>query len=319
MNNAKQVDALVAELKAAGKSKAEIAWQTALACVSWPYVFGARGEYCTVQNRHRFYSDAHPTIRTKCKGYDSGSCSGCKWYPGSERVRMYDCRGFTYWCLKQVGVPLQGAGATSQWNDAKNWASKGTVDAIPPDTLVCLFVQKGKKMEHTGFGYNNETVECSSGVQHFKSRAKKWTHWGVPAGLYDGDIPTPEPTPEPTPDPSKRPTLRRGDKGPYVIELQTDLVKLGYGIGPCGIDGVYGKATKAAVEQLQLKHGLVVDGICGPKTWAAIDQDLAELNAPAEPVKISYTVQIPGLDLETAKKIAEAYQGAEIVEGSVSR
>lgn len=198
MQNSKQVDALIKELTAAGKPKAEIAWAAALACVGWPYVFGARGEYCTVANRHKYYRDDHPTIRTKCQGYDTGSCTGCKWYPKSERVRCYDCRGFTYWCLKQVGIPCNGAGATSQWNTAANWAKKGTVDAMPADTLVCLFVQKGSKMEHTGFGFNNETVECSNGVQHFTSRNKKWTHWAVPAGLYDV-VPDPEPAPEPVP------------------------------------------------------------------------------------------------------------------------
>ena len=142
MNNAKQVDSLIQEWKAAGKDRAYIAWHTALACISWPYVYGARGEYCTVQNRHSRYSDDHPTIRTKCKGYDTGSCTGCKWYPNSERVRCYDCRGFTYWCLKQVGIIINGQGATSQWNTAANWASKGEIATVPRDTLVCLFVKK---------------------------------------------------------------------------------------------------------------------------------------------------------------------------------
>ena len=197
MKNAKQVDELVKQLTAAGKSKAEIVWQTALACVGWPYVYGSRGEYCTVQNRHARYSDSHPTIRTKCKGYDSGSCSGCSWYAGSERVRMYDCRGFTYWCLRQVGIPLEGAGATSQWNNADNWSKKGDIKNLPKGTLVCLFVRKDNKMEHTGFGLDNETVECSSGVQHFTTRKAKWTHWAIPKNLYDVD---PEPTPDPKPD-----------------------------------------------------------------------------------------------------------------------
>ena len=223
MQNAKQVDELVTKLKAEGKDKAAIAWETALACVGWPYVFGARGEYCTVQNRHRFYSDAHPTIRTKCPGYDSGSCSGCKWYPKSERVRMFDCRGFTYWCLKQVGIPLNGSGATSQWNDENNWDKKGTVaDGIPKDTLVCLFVRKNKTMEHTGFGFNDETVECSSGVQHFTTRKAKWTDWAVPKGLY-GSVPDPEPKPEPKPEPGtaivtgKNLALRQGPGTNYSV------------------------------------------------------------------------------------------------------
>ena len=199
MKNAKQVDELVTKLKAAGKDKDLIVWEAALACVGWPYVFGAWGEYCTVQNRHKFYRDDHPTIRTKCKGYDTGSCTGCQWYPNSERVRMFDCRGFTYWTLKQVGVILNGAGATSQWNDANNWEKKGEIATIPKNTLVCLFVKKNSKMNHTGLGLNDETVECSSGVQHFTSRKSKWTHWAIPKGLY-GDIPDPQPEPKDLPE-----------------------------------------------------------------------------------------------------------------------
>ena len=307
MNNAKQVDSLVQEWKAAGKDRAYIAWHTALACISWPYVYGARGEYCTVQNRHSRYSDAHPTIRTKCKGYDTGSCTGCKWYPNSERVRCYDCRGFTYWCLKQVGIIINGQGATSQWNTAANWASKGEIAAMPRDTLVCLFVQKGKTMEHTGFGYNSETCECSNGVQHFTSRNKKWTHWAVPAGLYSTD-----PQPEPEPVPAWRPTIRRGSKGAEVGECQTMLVKLGYDIGPCGIDGDFGRATEKAVREFQCDHQLVVDGVVGPMTWDALDKAVAQLN-PAEPITYTYSVIIHGLDHTQAEAIAGNYPGSEIV------
>lgn len=307
MNTANQVEQLIQEWKAAGKDRAYIAWHAALACVSWPYVFGARGEYCTVQNRHRYYSDDHPTIRTKCKGYDSGSCTGCKWYPNSERVRCYDCRGFTYWCLKQVGILINGTGATSQWNTEANWASKGEIAAMPRDTLVCLFVKKSNKMEHTGFGFNNETCECSNGVQHFNSRNKKWTHWAVPAGLYSTD-----PQPEPEPVPGWRPTIRRGSKGPEVGECQTMLVKLGYDIGPCGIDGDFGRSTEKAVREFQGDHQLVVDGVVGPMTWDALDKAVAQLN-PAEPVTVTYSVIIHGLSLQQAEAMSSNYPGSEIV------
>ena len=198
MNNADQVADLIEKLKTGGIPLAEAAWKTALACVGWPYVFGARGELCTPSNRRSRYSDAHPTIKTKCQNFDGkGTCKGCKWYPDKKRVRCYDCRGFTYWVLLQIyDWKLVGAGATSQWNTESNWSKKGKIADMPKDTLCCLFVNKGNKMEHTGFVLNNETVECSSGVQHFTTRNKKWTHWAVPV-CVSGDVPPkPEPTPE---------------------------------------------------------------------------------------------------------------------------
>lgn len=277
MNSANFVDSLIANGKAGGQDLMALAWDAAMACVGWAYVFGARGQYCTPANRRARYSEDHPTIKTKCQNFDGGgSCSGCKWYPDGQRTRFFDCRGYTYWILLQVyGWKLMGTGATSQWNTADNWKAKGEIATIPEDTLVCLFVKKGNKMEHTGFGYKGQTLECSSGVQYFAKRNKKWTHWGIPAcidGAKPEPAPTPEPTPGPAPEPKYHPTLRKGDKGVYVVEMQEDLLKAGEKLPRYGVDGDFGNETLAAVRSFQKSHGLVVDGICGPKTWAELDK-----------------------------------------------
>ena len=315
MNTAEYVGNLIKKQKDEGIAKQLVAWNAALACVGWAYVFGARGQYCTPQNRRARYSDEHPTIKTACKNYNGSSsagCAGCKWYPTEKYTRFFDCRGFTYWILKQVydGWELMGTGATQQWKTDSNWKAKGTVaEGIPADTLVCLFVQKGAKMEHTGFGFNNETVECSAGVQHFTQRKAKWTHWGVPT-VIEGDIPVPTPTP------TQKPTLRRGSTGPYVIECQTDLIALGYSCGPKGADGKYGDDTIKAVKAFQKDHGLTADGVCGPKTWDALDKAMADLKPQPEPEPVTdtYTVKITGLDYTQAQAIAANYPGnSEII------
>ena len=304
MNTANYVDGEIRDMRLAGTPIAEAVWKTALLCEGWPYVFGAWGAECTVGERHKRYRDAHPTIRTACRAFDGGSCSGCKWFPNEERVRCFDCRGFTDWCLKQFGIDLQGEGATSQWNTASNWSAKGTIsDGIPEDTLVCLFYpdkNNPKKMAHTGFGYNGETCECSSGVQHFTQRKAKWTHWAVPAGI-GGDIPTPTP---PTPG---RPTLRRGSKGEAVRELQTMLDKLGYDLGSCGIDGDFGRMTLSAVMNFQSDHGLNRDGICGAKTWETLISAVDSLRPVADPL---YTVHIPHLTVYQTEALMQTYSGA---------
>ena len=303
MNSAEYVGNLINQLKAQGKVLSDVAWQAALACVGWAYVFGARGQYCTPENRRAKYRDDHPTIRTSCKNFNGSSsagCSGCKWYPGSKYTRFFDCRGFTYWILKQVydGWELMGAGATSQWNTESNWKAKGTIDTMPKDTLCCLFVRKGKTMEHTGFGLNDETVECSVGVQHFTSRNKKWTHWAVPV-VVDGEIPTP------TPDPDYRPTLRKGDSGTYVTLMQTMLIQRGYSCGASGADGKFGNGTLAALKAFQKASGLTADGVCGPKSWAALQS--------TEPTK-HYTVTIKGLTLAQAEGLVNTYDNASMEE-----
>lgn len=302
MNTAKIVDQMIDEQKASGAPLQEVAWNIAKACIGWPYVFGAVGEYCDPENRRSYYNSHgadHPTIKSKCKNFSgTGSCSGCQFYPGG-RTRFYDCRGFTRWVLKKVfGWVLQGGGCTSQWNTASNWTAKGRIaDGVPENTLVCLFYSKDgkeKTWEHTGFGWNNETCECSVGVQYFPTRNKKWTHWAIPA-CVGGEAP---------PGPVTKPTLRRGDKGEYVTLLQTKLVTRGYDIGSYGVDGAFGRATEAAVKSFQTDSGLASDGICGPKTWDALDDVAPTL----------YTVTVPRLTKSKAEELCRTYVGAVMTE-----
>lgn len=70
-------------------------------------------------------------------------------------------------------------------------------------------------------------------------------------------------------------TLRLGDEGDEVRELQERLKELGY--NPGMIDGDFGLGTKRALVAFQSEHGLKMDGIYGAKTAAAL-----EASAPAQ-------------------------------------
>ena len=59
-------------------------------------------------------------------------------------------------------------------------------------------------------------------------------------------------------------TLREGDKGTAVTELQTMLKKLNYYYG--SITGSFGSLTKQAVRKFQDANKLTVDGVAGPAT-----------------------------------------------------
>lgn len=71
-------------------------------------------------------------------------------------------------------------------------------------------------------------------------------------------------------DASSMPTLRFGSQGTNVKTMQQHLVSLGYSLPRFGVDGYFGSETQSAVTAFQRDHGLSQDGICGPKTWAAI-------------------------------------------------
>ena len=279
--------------KSQGIPLSDAVWQTAMDCLEWPYVFAAWGEDCTPQNRTRRRNPDHPTIVSACQVLSAkkGSCDGCKWFPAKLRVGMFDCRGFTDWVLKQYGIDLQGEGCTSQWGNNNNWTAKGTIESVPDDVIVCLFVYKKEtgKYEHTGFGYKGQTVECSNGVQYYSKRKSKWTHWALPRGISDM--------------PDYKPTLKRGSKGPYVKELQEELIRRGYDLGKWGADSDYGKATEAAVKKFQHDNGLTEDGICGPATWNALSQP-----------NVRYTVTIKHMNKPAAEALVKEYPTATMEE-----
>lgn len=326
MNGADYVDSLIAAQKSHGKPLQDVAWVAALACVGWAYVYGAVGEYCDPTNRRSRYNGTKAgadkdNIKNKCKNFNGkdsvpAGCVGCKWFLGNAesdqtkhvgRTRFFDCRGYVYFILNRVcGMWPKGcpAGCTTMWNTESNWKAKGLVkDGVPDNVLVCLFKQDSQKpgtMAHIGFGYHGETVECSSGVQHYTTRNKKWTHWAIPI-CFDGDSPTPG---------TDKPTLRKGDRGAYVTLAQTELINHGYSVGDTGADGIFGNNTEKAVKRFQQENvgedgtALTVNGIIDDRTWWALDRTDIPL----------YTVTIPHLSKHHAEALVTNYSGATMTE-----
>lgn len=63
-------------------------------------------------------------------------------------------------------------------------------------------------------------------------------------------------------------TLKQGDRGSDVKQLQQQLNQLGF---PCGTpDGAFGANTRSAVVSFQRSRGLVADGVAGPATQHAL-------------------------------------------------
>ena len=64
-------------------------------------------------------------------------------------------------------------------------------------------------------------------------------------------------------------SLRMGDSGSAVKDLQTKLKKLGYYSGT--VDSTFGSGTYAAVRAFQQKNGLTADGVAGSETLKKLD------------------------------------------------
>ena len=299
MNSKAQVNLMLLEWLEQGLSKEEIVARLAEACIGWPYVWGAYGQECTPSQRKSYAnrtscpSGESEQILKKCQvcSGKKSKCDGCKYYPSGEKVLDFDCRGFTRWILAQVGILIQGGGATTQWNTTSNWEFRGTIDQYNGG-LAVFFQQNGKKMSHTGLLINGEIIHCSGEVKR-QALYKKITHFAIPKGL-GGDIPVP----------TIKPTLKRGSRGPYVTLAQTELIAKGYSCGGSGADGIYGKATEEAVKKFQKAAGLGVDGIIGPKTWEALDSGDIKY----------FKVIIPHLTEPQADNLMQQYPDAEKIE-----
>jgi peptidoglycan hydrolase-like protein with peptidoglycan-binding domain len=84
------------------------------------------------------------------------------------------------------------------------------------------------------------------------------------AAILSGTLPPPVLIPAAEMGGRARATLRRGDTGPLVTELQQRL-------GMPESQPIFGPKTEAAVRQFQRQRGMVPDGIVGPKTWEALN------------------------------------------------
>jgi len=103
-------------------------------------------------------------------------------------------------------------------------------------------------------------------------------------------------------------SLRMGDSGSAVKNLQTKLKKLGYYSGT--VDSTFGSGTYAAVRAFQQKNGLTADGVAGSETLKKLDS--AYKNADSDKDDDSLRMGDSGSavkDLQTKLKKLGYYDG----------
>ncbi len=229
----------------------------------WGYIWGTAGEKWTAEKQKELEKT---TDSNRAQGRQYGN----KWIGH----RVADCSGLFSWAFRQLGGSIYHGSDTMyrKYCVNKGELSKGKRTdrgTLKPGTAV--FVWNGSNYSHVGLyaggGIVIEAMSTLKGVTTTKVTAGKWTHWGELQGVNYSDNPDVKNQNTAQSNAGKFwPTLRRGSKGDSVKECQALLEKAGYSVGPCGIDGDFGRATLAAVKAFQSDHGLVVDGIVGPVT-----------------------------------------------------
>lgn len=262
----------------------------------WGYIWGTSGEEWTEAKQKALE-------RTTDSDRAQGRLYGSRWIGH----RVADCSGLFTWAFRQLGSTMYHGSDTmyKKWCVNHGELKKGKrTDGKPLLPGTAVFVWNGAKYSHVGLYVGNglviEAASTKQGVITSKVTASKWAYWGELTGVQFDTVADTPVTVEKEPG---RPTLRRGNKGDAVKELQTLLSELGYNLGPCGIDGDFGRATEAAVKAMQKDAGIKVDGIVGPLSWAALTEDSST----------RYTVTLSGLTAKQVDEIKNKYSHAVIM------
>lgn len=230
---------------------------------------------------------------------------------------VYDCSGL-FKAVFEANGGIIAHGSNSIWD--RYCTDKGALKngkrtdgkELLPGTAVFTETEENKKILHNHIGLyigGGKVIEAKgtqAGVVESKITDAKWKDWGELKGVTYGQ----EAQDTGGTGSVDRPTLRKGNKGDTVRDLQTKLINQGYSCGSYGADGDFGSATEKAVKAFQKDHNLTQDGIVGPKTWAAME--LANARPPT-PEK-TYTVTIRGLSKAEATDIAKKYKNTTTVE-----
>ena len=157
--------------------------------------------------------------------------------------------------LRYIGIEAENGGTTNDpWPQIQLDAYQRGVAAIlkhlDKDSTFCV----GHKEYAPG-----RKDDPSLNMKEFRDAVSAFMNGATPS---HPPIPAVEPAPPAGTPP--RPTLRRPMKGELVKQVQA---KIGV-----TADGTFGPNTEAALRAFQRGHGLVPDGIVGPKTWIVLDQ-----------------------------------------------
>lgn len=255
---------LMAEAKATPPIKASdlIALFKRALAERWGYIWGESGGIWTQKEQNA-------ATREKTVQY------GQQWVG----KRVADCSGLFRWAANELGGYIYH-GSNTMWNTYTDPAHRGAVGGrmeIYPGAAV--YQNTDGKRTHVGLyvgegKYGVDTVIEAQGTRTgvVESKLSAWDEWGellVKIGgemvKVDYDLP-----PNVIDIPPR--TMRKGDSGEDVKELQEALLRAGYDLGSYGADGKYGSETLSAVRAFQHDHGLKPDGIAGPLTLNALRQ-----------------------------------------------
>lgn len=151
-----------------------------------------------------------------------------------------------------------------------------------------LYYVGGEKKNSSNDKINNKVDEYYKSSEVNPTFEKKTEKYFGKVGCKPGNKYTESPTLDEIKNGSK--VIRIGHMGDEVKKIQSKLVELGYDLGRCGVDGLFGPKTKKAIESLQEKLKLTIS--------SSIDKDtLDKISKPIEMEKGEKKNEGTGVDV----------------------
>lgn len=214
--------------------------------------------------------------------------------------RVFDCQGCAEgYYLDETGINVNTKAryAYAEWCGVKGSGMIPASYRVPGaavywgDTAssihhVAFLVEPVDGDNPDGDWYLVEARGVMYGVVKTKLYSRKPNYWGLMTKYYEYENVSTEPIVYKLGDR----TLRKGDSGEDVAELQQALIEVGYKLPKYGADGDYGSETVEAVKALQRDNALDIDGIYGPASHKALTKMLDDKDAdPSEDPDIDDT------------------------------
>lgn len=176
------------------------------------------------------------------------------------------CSTFVNWCAKKAGLQYSGK------PNARSWLSVGEKTTQPEPGDVAVFWRgnpqswEGHVAIFLGYSPDATRIFVIGGNQGNK----------VSVASYRADtLLAFQRLSEKTQIIAPAPVLKKGDKGPKVIQLQNALNTIGINAGKA--DGDFGPGTEKALKELQkMQANLPVDGVYNQKTRDLLESKLQQ-------------------------------------------
>jgi len=229
------------------------------------YVLGGQGELYTKELAEKWGKtrNAPSSWKKSDASYFTGACK--HWYG----FRIEDCSGMVVDAHRAGGKSYSDRRADTFHEQFKGGGRIKEIPEIPGLGVwkpghIGVYVGNGRVVECRGKDYGTVETPLSS---------QPWKEWGY---FRDVEYPPVSWAVEKYPalqkgnyDRKKNYALKKGDPNgyKYVKIMQNALEAKGCSVGKHGIDGDFGKDTRAALVSFQKANGLTSGGVCKTDTW----------------------------------------------------